>query len=170
MRCSRINEGKVGVRGEVRVRGWGRSDVTFSSSDQEQSMKTILALVLAVGAVGNAAAQTSVSIGINQPGVYGRIQIGDVPAPALYRPEPVIIVPPRVVVQQQPVYLYVPPAQQQNWRRYCGRYHACGQPVYFVRDEWVRERWEHEHPDQGHHRGWDKHDDHGHDKDKHGHD
>ena len=99
MRCSRINEGKVGVRGEVRVRGWGRSDVTFSSSDQEQSMKTILALVLAVGAVGNAAAQTSVSIGINQPGVYGRIQIGDVPAPALYRPEPVIIVPPRVVVR-----------------------------------------------------------------------
>ncbi len=99
-----------------------------------------------LGAAGNAAAQTSVSIGINQPGVYGRIQIGDVPAPALYRPEPVIIAPPRVVVQQQPVYLYVPPAHQQHWSRYCGRYHACGQPVYFVRDEWVRERWDHEHP------------------------
>ena len=28
-------------------------------------------------------AQTSVSIGINQPGVYGRINIGDVPPPAL---------------------------------------------------------------------------------------
>jgi hypothetical protein len=80
----------------------------------------------------------------------------------------VIIAPPRVVVQQQPVYLYVPPAHQQHWSRYCGRYHACGQPVYFVRDEWVRDRWEHEHPDHGKHHGWDKRDDHGHGK--HGHD
>ena len=123
-------------------------------------MKTILALVLAAGALGTATAQTSVSIGINQPGVYGRINIGDVPRPALYHAEPVIIARPRVVVQQQPVYLYVPPAHQQNWRRYCGRYSACGQPVYFVRDEWVRERYEREHPgwNRGRHRGWDKHD------------
>ena len=120
-------------------------------------MKTILALVLAVAGVGSAVAQTSVSIGINQPGIYGRVHIGDVPAPALWRPEPVLVAPPRVVVQQQPVYLYVPPAHQQNWRRYCGRYHACGQPVYFVRDEWVRERWQHEHPgwERGRHRGWE---------------
>jgi len=56
---------------------------------------------------------------------------------------------------------------------------ACNQPVYFVRDEWVRERYEHEHPgwNNGRHRGQEKHDDHGnhgnngkghgHDKDKH---
>ena len=46
---------------------------------------------------------------------------------------------------------------------------ACGQPVYFVRDEWVRERYEHEHPgwNNGRHRGWDKHDGHG-DHDDHG--
>ena len=103
-------------------------------------MKTILALLLAAAA-GSATAQTSVSIGINQPGVYGRVTIGDVPAPALWHPEPVIVAPPRVVVQQQPVYLYVPEKHQHNWRRYCGQYHACGQPVYFVREEWVRERW-----------------------------
>jgi len=121
-------------------------------------MKTILALVLAAAA-GTAAAQTSVSIGINQPGVYGRVTIGDVPAPALWHPEPVIVAPPRVVVHQQPVYLYVPEKHQHNWRRYCGQYHACGQPVYFVRDEWVRERWEHEHG-HGKHKGWDK--EHGH--------
>ena len=123
-------------------------------------MKTIFVLVLALGAIGSATAQTSVSICINQPGIYGRINIGDVPRPALYRPEPVIVLPPRVVVEQQPVYLYVPTLQQQNWRRYCGRYNACGQPVYFVRDDWVRERYEHEHPgwDRGRHRGWDKHD------------
>ena len=154
--------GKVdrGDDGPVTDRG-GRG-VKFVSSNQEQSMKTILALVLAAGAIGTASAQTSVSIGINQPGVYGRINIGDVPRPALYRAEPIIVARPRVVVEQQPVYLYVPVTHQQNWRRYCGRYNACGQPVYFVRDEWVRERYEHEHPgwNRGRHRGWDKHDRH----------
>ena len=123
---------------------------------------TILVLTLAAAAFGAATpaeAQISASIGINQPGVYGRIIIGDQPPPALYRAEPIIIYQPRVVVQQQPVYLYVPPVQQQNWRRYCGRYGACGQPVYFVRDDWVRERYEHEHP------GWDRHDERGYDGD-----
>lgn len=128
-------------------------------------MKKIIAIVLAVGAAGSVAAQTSVgvSIGINQPGVYGRINIGDVPPPALILPQPMIIAPPRVAVQRAPIYLYVPPAHQQNWGRYCGRYSACGQPVYFVRDEWVRERYAHEHPgwDRGRHRGWDKGDDRG---------
>ena len=122
-------------------------------------MKIILAFVLAIGAVSTATAQTSISIGINQPGVYGRINIGNVPPPALYRAEPVIIAPPRVVVDRQPVYLYVPPTHEQNWSRYCGKYNACGQPVYFVRDEWVQERYEREHPgwNRGRHRGWDKH-------------
>ncbi len=125
-------------------------------------MKFIVLLALALAAAAPAIAQPNVgvSIGINQPGVYGRIHIGDVPRPALYRAEPVIIQPSRVVVERQPVYLYVPPAHEQNWGRYCGRYQACGQPVYFVRDEWVRERYEHEHPgwNRGRHRGWDKHD------------
>ena len=132
-------------------------------------MKKIIALaLLSAVTVGSAVAQTSVgvSIGINQPGVYGRINIGDVPPPALVLPQPVIIAPPRVAIERAPVYLYVPPAHQQNWRRYCGRYSACGQPVYFVRDTWVRERYEHEHPgwNRGRHRGWDKQDDRGHDK------
>ena len=132
-------------------------------------MKNVIAMLLAAGAVGAASAQPSVgvSIGINQPGVYGRINIGDVPRPALILPQPVIIAQPRYVVQREPVYLYVPPVQQQNWRAYCGRYSACGQPVYFVRDDWVRERYENEHPgwDRGRHRGWDKHDGRGHGRD-----
>ncbi|MEP7099219.1 MAG: hypothetical protein ABI781_01835, partial [Burkholderiales bacterium] len=130
---------------------------------------TIIKLAVAfaaIGALGTAAAQPSVgvSIGIHQPGVYGRINIGDVPPPALVLPQPVLIAPPRVAVQRAPIYLYVPPAHQQNWRRYCGRYGACGQPVYFVRDQWVRERYTQAHPgwDRGRHRGWDRHDDRGH--------
>ncbi len=126
-------------------------------------MKKAIALLLGVAAVGSACAQTrvGVSIGINQPGVYGRIDIGDVPPPALVYSQPVLIAPPRVVVREQPpVYLYVPVAHQQAWGRYCGRYGACGQPVYFVQERWVEERYEHEHPgwNRGKHKGWDKHD------------
>jgi hypothetical protein len=132
-------------------------------------MKKFLVLVLAAAAVGSAVAQprVGVSIGINQPGVYGRINIGDVPRPALVLPQPVIIAQPRVVVDRAPIYLYVPAEHQQNWRRYCGRYSACGQPVYFVQDRWVRERYEHEHPGwERHRRGPDRRDwrDHDHDR------
>ena len=130
-------------------------------------MKSILALAVAAASLASAApagAQISADIGINQPGIYGRIRIGEVPPPALYRSEPIVVVRPRVVVEQPPVYLYVPVVQQQNWGQYCGRYGACGQPVYFVRDEWVRERYEQEHPgwNRGRHLGWDKKEDRGH--------
>lgn len=128
------------------------------------SMKKTLTLLLVVSAITAAHAETSVgvSIGINQPGVYGRINIGDVPRPALVYPQPVIIAPPVVAYERRPIYLYVPPLHQQDWRRYCGRYNACGQPVYFVQDQWVRERYEQEHPgwDRGRKRGWDRRDDH----------
>jgi hypothetical protein len=122
-------------------------------------MKRILTLLLAAGAMASASAQVGVSIGINQPGVYGRINIG-VPAPALVLSTPVIISPPRVAINRAPIYLYVPPEHQRDWGRYCGRYGACGQPVYFVRDDWVRERYTHDHPgwDRGH-RGPDWHGD-----------
>ena len=137
-------------------------------------MKKVL-LACAFALAGTAAlAQTNVgvSIGINQPGVYGRINIGDVPPPALVYPQPVIITPAPVHYDRRPIYLYVPDAHQRDWRRYCGRYGACGQPVYFVQDRWVRERYEHEHPgwDRGRGRGrdrdWDR-DDHGRGHDKH---
>lgn len=132
--------------------------------------RIIIALALAASATGAALAQTSVgvSIGINQPGVYGRIDIGDIPRPALVYAQPVMIAPPPVVLDRRPIYLYVPAPHQQDWRRYCGRYNACGQPVYFVQDRWVRERYEHEHPgwQNGHHKGDDKNDDGKHGKGK----
>lgn len=123
-------------------------------------MKKIIALVLAAAAIGPVAAETRVgiSIGINEPGVYGRIDIGDLPRPALVYAQPVIIAPPPVVYERRPIYLYVPPVHQKDWRRYCGRYDACGQPVYFVQDQWVRERYQQEHPgwNRGRKQGWDK--------------
>ncbi len=132
----------------------------------------IIVLALALGTAGSATAQTNVdvSIGINQPGVYGRIDIGNAPRPTLVLPQPIIISPPpQVTYERRPIYLYVPAAHQHDWRRYCGRYSACGQPVYFVQESWVRERYEREHPgwERGHHRGHDRHVEHrdGHVKD-----
>jgi hypothetical protein len=86
-----------------------------------------------------AGTSVGVSIGINQPGVYGRIDIGNMPPPVVVYPQPVVVAPTPVAIYQQPIYVYVPPAHQENWARYCGRYSACGQPVYFVHESWVRE-------------------------------
>ncbi len=99
-----------------------------------------VAAVLAACAAQSAMA-ANVSISVNQPGVYGRVDIGaPVPQAAWVSPQPVVIRPAPVAVQRQPIYLYVPPAHYGNWGRYCDRYNACAQPVVFVRDGWVRER------------------------------
>ena len=44
-----------------------------------------------------------------------------------------------MAVQRAPIYLRVPPGHQRNWGRYCANYGACGQPVYFVQDNWYRD-------------------------------
>ena len=115
-------------------------------------MKQLAVLALIVAAAAPALAQTSVgvSVGINQPGVYGRIDIGNYPPPTVVYPQPVIITPAPIAVHRQPIYLYVPPGHQKNWGTFCGRYNACNQPVYFVQERWVRDRWEHEHERHDH--------------------
>ena len=125
----------------------------------------LFGLVL-VGMAAPTFAQTNVgvSVGINQPGVYGRIDIGNMPPPPVILPQPVIITPAPVAVHRAPMYLYVPPGHQKNWAKHCGRYGACGQPVYFVKESWVRERYEKEH---GHGGGGDQGHGHGHGKGKH---
>ena len=56
-------------------------------------MNKLIALLFAAAAVTSASAGTSVgvSIDINQPGVYGRINIGNVAPPMVVYPQPVII-------------------------------------------------------------------------------
>lgn len=105
-------------------------------------------LILALGLVAAslpAFSQTNVgvSVAVSQPGVYGRIDIGNVPQPpAVVYAQPVVIAPPQhVVVQQQPVYLYVPPGHQKKWAKHCHQYNACGQPVYFVQENWYRTQY-----------------------------
>jgi hypothetical protein len=121
-------------------------------------MNKLFALAAIAFAASTASAQTSVgvSIGINQPGVYGRIDIGNMPPPAVILPQPVIIQPAPVAMHQRPIYLYVPPGHQKNWARHCARYAACGQPVYFVQERWVQERYDgyrREHGERDDHRG-----------------
>ncbi|MCE9550051.1 MAG: hypothetical protein K8R50_03435 [Betaproteobacteria bacterium] len=82
------------------------------------------------------AADVGVSVNIGQPGFYGRIDIGNYPQPQLIYPAPVVIQPVPMGMAPQPIYLRVPPGHRKNWRKHCQRYGACGQPVYFVHDNW----------------------------------
>lgn len=103
------------------------------------------ALLLATSAT---AANVGVSVSINQPGFYGRVDVGHQPPPVYY-PQPIIIQPTPVAVYQRPIYLRVPPGHERNWGKHCHRYNACGQPVYFVKD---RDHHPHAKGHQGKHR------------------
>ena len=124
------------------------------------------ALLLAAGA---AQAQVGVSLSINQPGVYGQINIGNGPPPVTVMPQPMIIQPSPVAMAAPPVYLYVPPEHQRDWRHYCGHYNACDKRVMFVHEDWVRDRWEHEHHEHHDHDEHGHGHDHDHDEHEHGH-
>ena len=119
------------------------------------------------------AANVGVSVNVGQPGFYGRIDIGNFPQPQLIYPQPVIIQQIPVEVAPQPIYLHVPPGQAKNWRKHCRKYNACGQPVYFVQENWYNDVYapryrEHEDYGEGHDRnhgeGRDKDRGEGHDK------
>ena len=109
-------------------------------------MKTKLAAAFSMlAAVSMAqAADIGVSIAVSQPGVYGRIDIGRFPQPAVVVTRPVIITPPPAIgFPPQPVFMWVPPGHRKKWDRHCARYNACGVPVYFVRDDWYEQNVRH---------------------------
>lgn len=98
-----------------------------------------------------------VSIGFSQPGIYGRIDLGSYPQPRVIVAQPVIIQRPSRV--PPPVYLWVPPGHQKDWKKHCRAYNACGVPVYFVQDAWYQAQVAHGGQSAGKGRGGDK--DHG---------
>ncbi|MDD5389605.1 MAG: hypothetical protein PHD37_09685 [Gallionellaceae bacterium] len=128
--------------------------------------RLFFALALAASAAPVLAADVGVSINIGQPGFYGRIDIGDFPQPQVVYRQPVVIE--RVVVARPPVYLHVRPGHEKNWRKHCREYNACGERVYFVRDNWYQQdyvpRYQERHGDRR-----DKHEDkhHGNGNDRH---
>jgi hypothetical protein len=96
----------------------------------------LLGLFLGLGLTASAFAAPSVNVTIDgqvAPGVYGRINIGNGPAPVLVYPQPVVIYQPVRPMQASPIYLSVPPGHAKDWRKHCRHYNACGQQVYFVR-------------------------------------
>ncbi len=105
--------------------------------------KLLLSVGLLVGAtalLGTASAtDVGVSVNISQPGFYGRIDVGRVPQPAVIYAQPMIIERHVTQVMREPIYLRVPPGHEKHWDKNCRRYNACGQPVYFVQDNWYRE-------------------------------
>lgn len=122
-------------------------------------MKRLLfAAALAVAAVPSFAADVGVSISIGQPGFYGRIDIGGYPPPQVIYRRPIVIE--QIPDDRPPIYLRVPPGQVKHWRRYCHRYNACGERVFFVRDNWYQReyvpRYREQHRDRRDERG-DRH-------------
>lgn len=133
--------------------------------------KLLCATALSLSALPALAADVGVSISVGQPGFYGHIEIGDYyPRPQLVYPQPVVIVPGRSL--PPPIYLHVPPGHAKDWRRYCGRYEACGRPVYFVQDRWYNDvyvpRYRERHGGRDDYRGH-PHDHHGKDRGGPGH-
>lgn len=131
-------------------------------------MKTLLlGAVLLSCAITASAGDVAVSIQVGDPGFYGRIDIGNVPQPQVIYRQPVIITR-EVNRPAEIVYLRVPPGHAKNWHKYCERYNACYQQVYFIHENYYREHYaeprrherEREHED-------DRRDDH---ERKHGHD
>ena len=102
-------------------------------------MKRFLIGVALITLTGSAlAADIGVSVNIGQPGFYGRIDLGNAPQPQLIYSAPVIIQPLPVGIVVQPVYLRVRAGDERDWSKHCRQYNACGQPVYFVQDNWYQ--------------------------------
>ena len=102
------------------------------------------------------------------PGVYGQVQLGSGPPPPLVYAAPVQIEPVPDVAPLEPIYLHVPPGHARDWSHFCGRYNACGRPVYFVRSEEYEPnyhpRWRREMERE---RDWDRNREHGRGREEH---
>ena len=85
------------------------------------------------------AADIGVSVSVGQPGFYGQIDIGGFPPPQLIYPSPRYVQ--RIPAGRPPIYLRVPPGHIRHWNRHCEEYHACGEAVYFVRDDWYQREY-----------------------------
>ena len=122
-------------------------------------MKRLLVALIASGvAVPALGTDVSASIGISQPGLYGQINIGDFPRPAVIYAQPVWVQRTPQVVHVQPIYLRVPPGHEKHWSKHCGKYGACGRPVYFVREDWYQTQYVPRYANQQHYARDDGHD------------
>jgi hypothetical protein len=105
-----------------------------------KSIRTVaLTAVFGMLATSGYAADVGVSVTIGQPGFYGQIDIGNFPQPQVLNAQPVVIE--RVDPNRPPIYLHVPPGYERHWKRHCREYHACGERVFFVHDDWYKREY-----------------------------
>jgi hypothetical protein len=97
---------------------------------------TAMALAAASITAPALAAEFGVSVAVGEPGFYGQIDVGNYGRPAVIYSRPITITRGRYGTSLEPLYLRVPQGHSRDWKRYCGRYDACGRPVYFVRNDW----------------------------------
>ena len=104
-----------------------------------------------------------------RPGVYGQVQLGNAPRPAVVYERPRVVVVDRHYEHEAPIYLHVPPSHARHWDRHCHDYHSCGRRVYFVRSQEYEPAYVevHDHqppPPHHHHRRHDHGPKHHHDR------
>ena len=104
-------------------------------------MKKFLLVIALVASLSTPALATDVgvSVTVGQPGFYGRLDIGGYPPPQLIYQNPRYVQ--RVPAGRPPIYLRVPPGHLKHWSKHCREYNACGEPVYFVRDDWYHREY-----------------------------
>ena len=135
-------------------------------------MKRLLfAAALAAATVPALATDVGVSVSIGQPGFYGRLDIGGYPQPQVIYRRPIVVE--GMPVDRPPVFLRVPPGHAKHWRKHCREYNACGERVYFVKDNWYEReyvpRYQEHHRDRRDERHDGQRDDHrGDQNDRHG--
>lgn len=108
------------------------------------------------------ATDVGVSVSIGQPGFYGRIDIGGYPQPQVIYRQPVIIE--RGPFDRPPIYLHVPPGHAKDWGKHCRKYNACGERVYFVKDDWYNREYAPRYQEQHRDRRDDRRDERGDDR------
>ena len=128
-------------------------------------MKRFLFAIAAMIAIGNIpafAADVGVSISIGQPGFYGQIDIGGYPPPQVIYRQPRVVE--RVPMDRPPIYLRVPPGHAKHWSKNCHKYNACGERVYFVKDNWYNREYVPRYQEQHRDRRDDRRDERGDDR------
>lgn len=102
------------------------------------SALALTATAMTFPAIANA---IGLSVQVGEPGFFGRIDIGGAPPPEVIYQQPVVVHAPPVELEREPIYLHVPPEHAQHWAKYCRQYNACGERVYFVKDDWYRNEY-----------------------------
>ena len=133
--------------------------------------RLLFAAVLATATAAAFAGDNQGHASIGQPDYYGRLDFGDYPQPQVINRHPIAIE--QAPANRPPVYLRVPPGQTKNWRKHCREYNACGERVFFVKDNWYNRdyapRYQELHRDcQNDRRDVHNDDHHGNQNDSHG--